>query len=362
MSTLSAHATTSHDRAMPPERRRALGAFYTPDALVDTVLDAGLRPALDESCRSPDPARAILDLRVLDPSSGEGNFLVRVARRMAARLESLGVDRADARRRVVTNCVAGADIDEDATQRCRDALASFGGVAASALRERVRVADALTRGPALFDESFDVVVGNPPYLNQLESATASSRSLASRVREWSGGAVKGYADAAAAFWMLSIMLTRGGGRVGLVLPAPILSTRDARAVRRFVASRCSLESVWFARERAFDASVHVCAPVVRVGGERRPLVARSEGLARAALRAERIDMDALAQAESWARLLPVADTIPPFHLRDGRRLGDIATATADFRDQYYGLEACCSKTTRRAGARRARASNAGSRA
>lgn len=337
MSTLSAHATTSHDRAMPPERRRALGAFYTPGAVVDIVLDAALRPALDEACASRDPVGAIHALRVLDPSCGEGNFLLRVAETLAARLESLGVDRGAARSGVVACCVAGADIDAGAAERCRDALASFGGVAASSLRERVRVDDALSRGPALFGERFDAVVGNPPYLNQLESATVSSRSLASAVRAWSGGAVGGYADAAAAFWMLSVMLTRDGGRVGLVLPAAALSTRDARAVRGFIASRCSIESVWFSRERVFDASVHVCAPVVRVGGDRIARVVREEGLVRAALRVERVCMDSLARAESWSRLLPAADGIPAFGVSGGS-LGDIARATADFRDQYYGLE------------------------
>lgn len=319
-------------------RRRALGAFYTPRALVDLVLDATLQPVIADALarahrEGRSPGDAILALRVLDPSCGDGAFLVPAAERLIAAAHRAGVRGCG--REIVERCVVGTDIDANAAATCGAALRSVAGSCAAV---RVGVADALARGPDVFDESFDVVVGNPPYLNQLETATVATREVAARVREWSGGRVKGYADAAAAFWMLSVMRSREDGRVGLVLPSSVLSTRDASEVRGFVARRASLESLWFSRERVFDACVEVCAPVVRVGGDRVASVRRSAGLAREPLRTTRVDMDALADEPSWSRLLPVSDAIPWFETPGGVTLGEIATATADFRDQYYGLE------------------------
>jgi type I restriction-modification system DNA methylase subunit len=81
------------------------------------------------------------------------------------------------------------------------------------------------------DAQFDVVVGNPPFLNQLSRATSR------RPQRFGGGP---YADAAAEFLALAMRLARPGGRVGLVLPQSLLSTRDAAAIRAAVddARRC----------------------------------------------------------------------------------------------------------------------------
>ena len=97
----------------------------------------------------------------------------------------------------------------------------------------VEVGDALTRDWG--DATYDVVLGNPPYLSQLAAAT--SRGGASR----RGGGP--YADAAAEFLVLAVGLARpGGGRVGLVLPQSILGFRDAGPVRAEVEQLA--EPIW----------------------------------------------------------------------------------------------------------------------
>ena len=83
-----------------PYARKDSGSFYTPQELVDLVIERTLKPLVDERCaafvaraaelkgdrRSKDerladlialdPAEAVLDLRVLDPAMGSGHFLV----------------------------------------------------------------------------------------------------------------------------------------------------------------------------------------------------------------------------------------------------------------------------------------------
>ncbi len=83
-----------------PYARKDSGSFYTPQELVDLIVDRTLKPLIDErleafkrksnelkSDRRPkserkaelrklDPAEAVLDLKILDPAMGSGHFLV----------------------------------------------------------------------------------------------------------------------------------------------------------------------------------------------------------------------------------------------------------------------------------------------
>ena len=213
---------------------------------------------------------------VLDPACGDGRFL-----RATGLAHQVGVDIDPA------TAAAGGFV-------CADSLARDWGV-----------------------DQFDVVVGNPPFLNQL--ATSTSRGGRSR---FGGGP---YADAAAEFLALAVRLTRPGGRVGLVLPQSLLSARDVAAIRAEVDSCAALRWMWWSDEPMFDAAVRVWAGVWEVGGGPGS-VRRAHGAAFAAL-------PAMPMPREWAALMVGSE--PAAH--DGPVLGDIAQFTADFRDQYYGL-------------------------
>ena len=164
---------------------------------------------------------------------------------------------------------------------------------------------------------FDAVVGNPPFLNQLAAST--SRNGRSK---FGGGP---YADSAAEFLALAVRLARPGGRVGLVLPLSLLSTRDAAAIRDDVSQRAALRWMWWSPTHMFDASVRVWAGVWEVGGV--------QGNVRRTFGPEFSARPSMPMPSRWSGL--IADTDAVAH--DGPVLGDIAAFTADFRDQYYGL-------------------------
>ena len=174
------------------------------------------------------------------------------------------------------------------------------------------------------EQQFDAVVGNPPFLSQL--ATSTSRGGRSK---FGGGP---YADSAAEFLSLAIRLTRPGGRVGLVLPLSMLSTRDVQAIRDDVSRRAALCWTWWSPTLMFDANVRVWAGVWEVGGTQRGV--------RRAFGPKFEKRPTIAMPAQWAGL--IADTVESPH--DGPVLGDIATFTADFRDQYYGLVGAVSET------------------
>ncbi len=271
-------------------RRRSLGAWYTPAFVIERVLDETLEPVLRERPNGE-------GLRVLDPACGDGRFLVAAANRIRARY---GID--------PSPCLFGVDIDRDAVDETNRAIGSPCAIVGDGLR--------FTSA-----EPFDVVVGNPPFLGQLRTRTA--RATASH----------GYADTAALFLDHAIDLARAdGGRVGLVLPQSVLATRDVATIRHKVLERSALETLWFAGEPVFDdTDVHVVVATF-VRGRKQGEVRRTHGgsFTPAAART--------APAEGpWSVLVADLVGVPAVDVPDGPRLDSIATATADFRDQYYGL-------------------------
>ena len=69
-----------------PYARKDSGSYYTPQELVDLIVEQTLRPLVEERraafeadpSEENDPAAAVLQLRVLDPAMGSGHFLITV--------------------------------------------------------------------------------------------------------------------------------------------------------------------------------------------------------------------------------------------------------------------------------------------
>ena len=109
--------------------RKLTGSYYTPDSLVQALLDSALEPVIARALAADEPERALLQLSVLDPAVGSGHFLLGAARRIAghlARLRSDGTPGPDAFRRalrdVIGHCVYGADKNAMAIELARIAL------------------------------------------------------------------------------------------------------------------------------------------------------------------------------------------------------------------------------------------------
>ncbi len=185
---------------------------------------------------------------------------------------------------------------------------------------------------------FDVIIGNPPFLNQLELATAPSKKLAALFKARFPGVAKGYADIATVFVELSSQLAKPeGGRIGLVQPDSILSAAHAKPARQSATTRGGLETIWVAGEKIFTANVHVCVPVI-VNGTRKPdCLLRYKGGGYEALSPLDVVPSRVATMETWAPLISEGFGIPSVELDESRTLDAHLKATADFRDQYYGL-------------------------
>lgn len=278
---------------MAVSRRKVLGAWYTPDALVDHVVSLaldGLRAVRGDGRRP---------FRVLDPACGDGRFLAEIGRR--SREGGVDVE------------LMGVDVDEHA-------VAAAGRAVPDA---RVVHADALA-----YDwggDRFDLVVGNPPFVSQLAAAT--TRGGRSR---FGGGP---YADVAAEFLALAARLADPDrGRVAFVLPQSLLAARDTAPIRAEVAEHLAVVHCWWADELMFDAHVRTCALVLERGAAPGK-VHRTRGR-----RFEAIE------PVPWTGVWPALLLDEPSQLLPsvtdaggGRVLGELASFAVDFRDQYYGL-------------------------
>lgn len=112
------------------ERKRT-GSYYTPDALVQQLLDTALMPVVRErlAANPDDPEGALLSITVIDPACGSGHFLLAAARRLAGELARIraggtpgAVEYRHALRDVVTHCIFGVDRNPMALELARMAL------------------------------------------------------------------------------------------------------------------------------------------------------------------------------------------------------------------------------------------------
>jgi len=186
-----------------PTLRKTRGAFFTPPHLCDFVVEWAVRSSSE---------------RVLEPSCGEAAFLTSAGRR----LRTLGAP---------VPALQGVEIHAASAIAAQARLAHEGLSASIVVDDFFRVCG---------EGSVDVVVGNPPFVRFHDFAGES----AARAREVAGRAgvqLTRLASSWAAFTVHAATFLRPGGRLGLVVPAELLSVNYAANVRRFLAQ--SFESV-----------------------------------------------------------------------------------------------------------------------
>jgi|JI10StandDraft_1071094.scaffolds.fasta_scaffold01941_5 hypothetical protein len=111
--------------------RKTSGSYYTPDSLVQVLLDSALEPVIKETVAAYPikPVDALLRLSIVDPACGSGHFLLAAARRLAAHVARLqcngtpsAADYRHALRQVVGRCIYGVDLNLMAVELCKVAL------------------------------------------------------------------------------------------------------------------------------------------------------------------------------------------------------------------------------------------------
>jgi hypothetical protein len=141
-------------------QRKTSGSFYTPDSLVQRLLDSALDPVVEARLKGKsgaEAAAAILSLTVCDASCGSGHFLIGAAHRLArhlARVRALDAGESEpspllyqhALRDVIAHCIYGVDLNPMALELCKVTLwleAIEPGLPLSFLDHHLQCGDAL---------------------------------------------------------------------------------------------------------------------------------------------------------------------------------------------------------------------------
>ena len=200
--------------------RKARGAFFTPAPIAQYVTEWAVQSASD---------------RVLEPSCGEAAFLIQAALRVRA-------------------LAATTATETTAPELVGVELHPRSAIAAAALLSDAGVVGAEIVTGDFFNfqrfGKFDAVIGNPPYV-RYQDFVGDTRARAREAALRAGVALTGLASSWAAFTVHAALQLRVGGRLGLVLPAELLTVNYAAEVRRFLVERFDKVDVILFTERVF---------------------------------------------------------------------------------------------------------------
>jgi adenine-specific DNA-methyltransferase len=213
---------TIYTTALPETYRGAHGVYYTPPELVERLLVMAEDAGIDWNTA-----------RVLDPACGCGAFLLPLAARMAQALK--GTDPAFIVQQIGAR-LRGFDIDPFGAWLAQVTLEMFLGQRVPQLVETRDSLD-LTSSHA---DSFDLVIGNPPY---------GRISLSPDRRADFARSVYGHANLYGLFTDAALRWVKKGGVVGYVTPTSMLSGLYYKALRRLLVEQAPPLAINFVHER-----------------------------------------------------------------------------------------------------------------
>ncbi|MHC1595546.1 MAG: Eco57I restriction-modification methylase domain-containing protein, partial [Candidatus Syntropharchaeales archaeon] len=271
--------------------RKESGIYYTPPYVVDYII----RNTLGELLKGKTPEE-VEKIRVLDPACGSGSFLIkafdyfkdyydaeneRIREEREKRLreylrsggnqlkldEMNGLEYAayrDVEKKILENNIFGVDLDRQAAE-----IASV-NLMLKALKpkeklplildENIRVGNSLISGSeeelreyfgeswedkkpfnwkeAFGEEGFDVVVGNPPYVNVANLSDDERDFLMGTYQS----AVKRL-DIYIAFIERGVSLLKNGGKISFIIPYPFLNQNYSEKMRKMILDNCLIEEI-----------------------------------------------------------------------------------------------------------------------
>lgn len=185
------------------------GGYYTPESLAQWLCAWAIRDADDV---------------ILEPSCGDGSFLLAATDRLAA-LGAKGPARA--------NQMFGVEILTDAADMARQRLKVQLGHRAA---DVVETSDFFAWWNRPNRPSFDAVIGNPPFI-RYQSFPEPHRSRAIDIMKGQGLSPNRLTNIWVPFVVAAAAALKAGGRMALVLPAELLQVSYAAQLRSFLTDR-----------------------------------------------------------------------------------------------------------------------------
>lgn len=201
--------------------------------------------------------------RVLDPACGEGELLVAMGEVM--------------NEKSIDFSLTGYDANEQYLSFAKDRLLRFGNEKSDLTHEDFLLSvdvSSVGNTPSLFDEctssvnnSFDIVIANPPYVRTQILGTEQAQNLARKFN------LKGRVDLYYPFLMAMTESLKEGGILGVITSNRYLSTKSGESVRKYLSENYEiLELIDLGDTKLFDAAV---LPAIFIGKKKKQKSASS---------------------------------------------------------------------------------------
>jgi type I restriction-modification system DNA methylase subunit len=233
-------------------KRKSQGIYYTPAFVTKYIVQQTVGKYLEENGYNPSKPP-----RVLDMACGSGSFLIQAfdvidnfVAKQRGQAQKGEVDFYDRARQleVLQSCIFGVDKDKQAVEVARLNLLLRGLHS----REKLPMLENIANGDSLKSETypfhfpkvmqnggFDVIIGNPPYVR--------AENMAREDRDYfmAGNFETAYGrfDIFILFLERAIKLLKDGGRLGFIVPHPVLNENYAKLTRAFILNSCAIETI-----------------------------------------------------------------------------------------------------------------------
>ncbi len=201
------------------------GGYYTDREIADWLCEWAIQ--------SPEE-------RVLEPSCGDGSFLVSAARRLS---------HCGARTPAIQRQLVGVEMVAAEAEKARARLARDLGK--SGFGKCVLTGDFFEWWGGPKSATFDAVVGNPPFI-RYQAFPEASRERAMRIMKGQGLTPNRLTNIWVPFVVAATARLAPGGRLALVLPAELMQVSYAAQLRSFLAGRFSRIDIVACNELFFE--------------------------------------------------------------------------------------------------------------
>lgn len=204
---------------MKVNEKKLNGIVYTPRWIVELILD------------HLDYKDNIYIKKIIDPACGEGAFLSEIIYRFIEDAKRANVDNKTIKKKIENN-IFGFDIDQNAIKKCISILGN--------ITERYNLKDIKWNILKIdstdkffvnkFFNSFDFVVGNPPYIRIQHLGKERREKIQN---DWQLSK-NGSTDIFITFFELGFYLLNKNGKLGYITPNTYLKTKAGENLRNFI--------------------------------------------------------------------------------------------------------------------------------
>ena len=230
------------------DRKRAEGAVYTPNYIIDYIIRRCTEIRSETTCP-----------RLVDPACGSGGFLIRAIPLLTEKYNI-------SRERVINEFIYGIDVNQDAIEYAKLAIELFCAKTSTGFpsdfgflaQDDTLLADkkALLHSLGIARDGFDIIVTNPPYV-KLQNLPDDYRGLLTEAyRDFA----KGSFSLAMLFLIAGFRLLSQSGVLGCITQNNIYTSLAGEGVRAFLQSHKSIHTIVdFGHKKIFpEVSAYTC--------------------------------------------------------------------------------------------------------